>query len=389
MWISDPWLTFLVTVRRHVPVVIARRDEFMQPLPLGGPKDAWRPRKPTNPINAVDLTATDDQLPVVIPRPQGAPSFHSSYRGGPSSSGFTSINQSTQNVIDLTKQNRRFPPTFSIPGGGAIPGADGTYYGGTYVDNEKTTESIKELLEGINDFPATRRSRRKKTKKAAAGEDEELTKLMKEMNTGEDGEPALEEGVGAKVEVEGEEKAEEEGEEKVEEEGEEEEEDEEDEDEEDEEEDMSVVEGLNVTLLPHQIRGLAFLLSREEGKARGGILADDVGAALLALGCITNGNDRWALGRQFNQFRSFSHIRIRITRLLALVLRFRLSRRRRLRNCPPILRRELLLLLHWLLSSNGRQKLREGQLIPIKCVFVFTMALIVPRIQVNYGDTML
>lgn len=289
MWIRDFWLTFLVTVRRHVPVVIARRDEFMQPLPLGGPKDAWRPRKPTNPTNAIDLTATDDQLPVVIPRPQGAPSFHSSYRGGPSSSGFTSINQNTQSVIDLTKQNRRFPSTFSIPGGGAIPGADGTYYGGTYVDNEKTTESIKELLEGINDFPATRRSRRKKTRKAAAGEDEELTKLMKEMNTEEDGEPALEERVGAKVEAEGEEKVEEEGEEKVEEgeeEGEEEEDGEDEDEEDEEEEDMSVVEGLNVTLLPHQIRGLAFLLSREEGKARGGILADDVGAALLDLECI-------------------------------------------------------------------------------------------------------
>jgi len=255
----------------------------MQPLPLGGPKDAWRPRKPTNPTNAIDLTATDDQLPVVIPRPQGAPSFHSSYRGGPSSSGFTSINQSTQNVIDLTKQNRRFPPTFSIPGGGAIPGADGTYYGGTYVDHERTTESIKELLEGINDFPATRRSRRKKTKKIIADEDKELTKLMKEMNTEEGGEPALEEGTGAKVEAEGEQKADE-----GQEEGEEEEEEEEgeEEEEEEEEEDMSVVEGLNVTLLPHQIRGLAFLLSREEGKARGGILADDVGAAPLALRCI-------------------------------------------------------------------------------------------------------
>ncbi|KAG0640801.1 hypothetical protein HOY80DRAFT_919807, partial [Tuber brumale] len=152
-------------VHRHVPAVIARRSEFMQPLPLGGPKDAWRPRKPTNPTSAIDLTAIDDQLPVVIPRPQGAPSFHSTYRGGPPSSGFKSVNQGTQNVIDLTKQNRRFPPTFSIPGGGAIPGADGTYYGGTYVDNEKTTESIKELLEGINDFPTTRRGRRKKTKK--------------------------------------------------------------------------------------------------------------------------------------------------------------------------------------------------------------------------------
>jgi hypothetical protein len=39
------------------------------------------------------------------------------------------------------------------------------------------------------------------------------------------------------------------------------------------------VEGLDVTLLPHQVQGLAWLVSREEGKARGGILADD--ASLL------------------------------------------------------------------------------------------------------------
>ena len=97
----------------------------------------------------------------------------------------------------------------------------------------------------------------------------------------EEGEEASEEG-GDEPEEEEKQQVSKEGEgEMEEEEGEEEEEDEEDEDEEEEEEeDMSVVEGLNVTLLPHQIRGLAFLLSREEGKARGGILADDVGAAL-------------------------------------------------------------------------------------------------------------
>ncbi|KAF8243219.1 hypothetical protein K440DRAFT_647612 [Wilcoxina mikolae CBS 423.85] len=41
---------------------------------------------------------------------------------------------------------------------------------------------------------------------------------------------------------------------------------------------MNRIEGLNVTLLPHQVRGLAFLQSREEKKGgRSGILADDMG----------------------------------------------------------------------------------------------------------------
>lgn len=145
------------------------------------------------------------------------------------------------------------PPTFSLPGGGAIPGAIGTYYAGTYVDNEKTTESIKELLEGMNDSPPPKRGRKKKAKKVVADDDKELAALLAKKGSLVDGEAV--DGVGEEGE-DGEEG--EEGEE------------------EEEEEDLSVVEGLNVTLLPHQIRGLAFLTSREEGKARGGILADDV-----------------------------------------------------------------------------------------------------------------
>lgn len=48
------------------------------------------------------------------------------------------------------------------------------------------------------------------------------------------------------------------------------------EEEKEKEEPANKVDGLDVTLLPHQVEGLAWLLSREEAKARGGILADDV-----------------------------------------------------------------------------------------------------------------
>ena len=82
-------------------------------------------------------------------------------------------------------------------------------------------------------------------------------------------------------EEEGEEPEEEE-EEEEEEEGEEEEEEEEEE-EDGEEEDESIVPGMNVRLLPHQIRGLRFLSSREEGKNRGGLLCDDVSQSSLHL----------------------------------------------------------------------------------------------------------
>lgn len=159
----------------------------------------------------------------------------------PAEPGFGFVN--SNNFVDLTG-GRKLPPAFSIPGGGAVAGANGSYYGGTYVDHEKTTESIKELLEGINDSPP---ARKKKGKKRERKVDDELADMMEEKAV-----------LGDSV------KREEEGEE----------EEEEDEEEEDE---SDVVDGLNVSLLPHQIRGLKFLRSREEGKARGGILADDVG----------------------------------------------------------------------------------------------------------------
>jgi SNF2 family DNA or RNA helicase len=43
-----------------------------------------------------------------------------------------------------------------------------------------------------------------------------------------------------------------------------------------EEEDDGTVEGLNVKLLPHQVQGVRWMRKQEDGKPRGGILADDV-----------------------------------------------------------------------------------------------------------------
>ncbi|KAF3904018.1 hypothetical protein AA313_de0206151 [Arthrobotrys entomopaga] len=105
--------------------------------------------------------------------------------------------------------------------------SDGYMYNAEdYMDSKAAMDSIKSLLENINDEPPSRRTRAKKkaAEKAANAEKKE----------------------GAE------------------------------EDEEEEEEDGSV-DGLKVTLLPHQIRGLAWLLKQEDSKVKGGILADDMG----------------------------------------------------------------------------------------------------------------
>ncbi|KAK6354999.1 hypothetical protein TWF696_004126 [Orbilia brochopaga] len=105
-------------------------------------------------------------------------------------------------------------------GKGATFTSDGYMYDAAdYMDSKDAMDSIKSLLENINDEPPSRRTRSKK--KAA------------------------------------EEAANKEGEE--------------------EEEEDGHVEGLKVTLLPHQIRGLAWLLKQEDSKVKGGILADDMG----------------------------------------------------------------------------------------------------------------
>ncbi|KAF3925451.1 hypothetical protein ABW21_db0204513 [Orbilia brochopaga] len=106
-------------------------------------------------------------------------------------------------------------------GKGATFTSDGYRYDADdYMDSNDAMDSIKSLLENINDEPPSRRTR---SKKKAADE-------------------AAKEGL-----------------------------------EEEEEEEDGHVEGLKVTLLPHQIRGLAWLLKQEDSKVKGGILADDMG----------------------------------------------------------------------------------------------------------------
>ncbi|KAJ6261178.1 Importin-4 [Drechslerella dactyloides] len=100
--------------------------------------------------------------------------------------------------------------------------SDGYMYDANdYMDSKDAMDSIKSLLDNINDEPPSRRTRSKKkaAEEAAAAEEEE----------------------------------------------------------EEEEEEDGHVDGLKVTLLPHQIRGLAWLLKQEDSKVKGGILADDMG----------------------------------------------------------------------------------------------------------------
>lgn len=175
------------------------------------------------------------------------------------------------------------------------------------LSNNMVTKNIKDLLEDMSEVDAKRRrkARHRKTKVLEKEEDDLISAMA---------------GVGLKEtgkeqdEVKVEEKAEEEeesqifetppeseptspvdgvpetpkreskpvskpasDEEEVEDPEEEEEEDEEEEEEEEEVEDPEKVEGLDVDLLPHQIEGLDWLLSRETAKVKGGILADDMG----------------------------------------------------------------------------------------------------------------
>ena len=249
----------------HVSAVQARAAQLMEPIKATAPKEAWQ----TQSLPVVDLTGDDS----VIKTPFDYPTFASVV---PATAGFTAVNPGSRGnpYAALT-----VPPYF--PTGVHIPGMMDLE--GEYLDPQKTTESLKELLEGINDLPVPKKSRKKKKKKKqgtkSIGEEAGLAKLLAE--TGLDGKHVKEDSI--KLEENEAEKGKEGGTEDVKEEGEAEEDEEEGEEEgeeeegeEEEEEETNRVEGLNVTLLPHQVRGLAFLQAREEMKGRGGILADDV-----------------------------------------------------------------------------------------------------------------
>ncbi|KAB8294038.1 hypothetical protein EYC80_009496 [Monilinia laxa] len=142
--------------------------------------------------------------------------------------GFQSVNTYTStNYVDLTDSK----PNYNEPH--------------VYVDPAKAQEDLKALLEGVieeeEDAKPRTRSRRKK-------KDAEVEDLMAQMN-GLNVEPD------EKLEVASE----------------------------DEEEDDGTVEGINVKLLPHQVEGLEWMIGREIGTGKkgmvpkGGILADDMG----------------------------------------------------------------------------------------------------------------
>jgi hypothetical protein len=234
--------------RPHVSEIRARAAELMQPIRATASPEQWQ-------LPTVDLTKEDD--PAVIPIPQNYPTF--------SRPQFNAVNHGfNRSTIDLTRDGAvRGPPVYPLPAGGAL---HGTYYGGDFVDTAKTTESVKALLEGINDEPVLKVGKRKKKNKKPVKNkvNDELTNMLgnaklDDVETDKENHTLPHEQV-----VDAEDAASETDQE------------EDEEEEEEEEEDLSYVEGLKVRLLPHQIRGVAFLKSREEGKGRGGILADDV-----------------------------------------------------------------------------------------------------------------
>ena len=221
----------------------------------------------------MDLTNSDDE-PFVIRRPTDIPTFSTPARG------VVPVNRSTQQgpLVDTSRRPPMFmngKPQNIYNTAGARPGQTGTYYAGEHLDATRTTESLKELLEGMNISPIVKRGKKKKNKKAGKTDlkleetilppadpnnileqvDDELAALIGGADLTDKKDDAVK-SPEAEAEVD---------------------EEEEEEEEDDEEDEDNVIEGLNVNLLPHQVHGVRWLLSREEGKARGGILADDMG----------------------------------------------------------------------------------------------------------------
>ena len=238
----------------------------------------------------------------------------------PSAPKASNASKNLQAFIDLTKdesQSSTNAPSFSssnAPGFGSMD-----IYG--YVDSEKANENIKALLEGAFEDEEDKSSKPKgkgkgkgkgkkknKSKKAekaepaapapvekkdAVGDLDDLAAQLEGV-TVDDTKPAEPESIDKpkekaatasedafKSEVEDEAAYQEDDEAEVDEEDEE---DDEEADNSDEDDDSGAVEGLKVTLLPHQIEGVKWMCDKETGRRttkgifpKGGILADDMG----------------------------------------------------------------------------------------------------------------
>ena len=236
---------------------------MMQPLPAAR-KELWRAgpaamNAGANSANAISVNSPDakkgDDVTFIKSRPisNSESTVYSKWSsvnntGGSSSrppvvggTGWATVNKSESYSLEDHPGVRKATGFLGPHIPGITPTDGGSYYGGEYLDPKSTTESLKQLLEGINDEPPSRRTRKKKK------ELDDLEKALAGTPLKKPSDYDIDEG-----------------------------------DEEEEEEEDGTVEGLKVTLLPHQIRGLDFLINRESGKHKGGILADDVCPKSLA-----------------------------------------------------------------------------------------------------------
>lgn len=196
-----------------------------------------------------------------------------------------------QSFIDLTRDaNEPVPrqPAAQGPSGFGAMDMNG------YVDTAMAQENIKALLEGAFEDEEEKPQSKPKGKKKK-GSKKSSKKKQKDVAVEEKKkEPDVDDlddlaaqlsGVTVNDPKDAESKLENsDGEEQKAEEDEEEEEEEEEDEEEEEEEDDGVVEGLKVTLLPHQVEGVRWMCDKETGRKsskgifpKGGILADDMG----------------------------------------------------------------------------------------------------------------
>ncbi|KAJ5549987.1 hypothetical protein N7535_002071 [Penicillium sp. DV-2018c] len=226
------------------------------------------------------------------------------YQSKPLPPKMSGASKNIQHFVDLTKDDTDPVPRVSAPGPAKFGAMD--MYG--YVDTAMAVENIQALLEGAfedeEEKPQRKRNSKKKgtkkkqsKKKSQKKQKDEIVADKKEeaiddlddlaaqlqgvtVNDRKDTDASSVNDSPTKVE-EADKKIDDEEEEGDEEE---EEEEEEEDDEDEDEEDDRVVEGLKVTLLPHQVEGVRWMCDKETGRKtskgifpKGGILADDMG----------------------------------------------------------------------------------------------------------------